>query len=448
MHFRTHAGKLAIVFMVASMVWACAPPPTSETTETTAATTETTSGGTETTAETTDTTAAEGAGTLVIGRTGDIDNLDPHVATAFQTIDALELIYDSLTELDAELNVQPGLASEWEYNDEGTELTFHLREGLTFHDGDPFTSADVVASLERILDETTGAVVRTNLLSISDIAAPDDFTVVLTLSVPDATLPAALTDLNVAIMSDASIAGGTAATEPNGTGPFSFVNWTQGQEVELAAFDDYWGEGPFVDGILIRVVPEEQSMLAALQAGEVHLGVMGNPAVIEQVTDPLVLERSVAMGYFPFFLNSERGPLQEKGVRQAISCAIDRQELIDTALLGEGVPTGPFVEGIFKTAPFDGLPCDGTDREMAMQLLADAGFADGFSIETIIITGENDAAINIGQNLQAQLAEIGVDLQLQQLETNVYVDRWLEADFDSALSENGSGPYPHQSYAM
>ena len=83
---------------------------------------------------------------------------------------------------------------------------------------------------------------------------------------------------------------------------------------------------------------------------------------------------------------------------------------------------------------------------MARQLLADAGFADGFSIETIIITGENDAGINIGQNLQAQLAEIGVDLELQQLETNVYVDRWLAADFDSALSENGAGPDPHHTY--
>ncbi|MGH9246908.1 MAG: ABC transporter substrate-binding protein [Acidimicrobiales bacterium] len=389
----------------------------------------------------------EAGGTLVVGRTGDIDNLDPHVATAFQTIDALELVYDSLFELDADLNVQPALASEWEYNDEGTELTLHLLDGVTFHDGDEFTSADVVASLERVLDEATGAVVRTNLLSITEISPTDDLTVVLGLSVPDATLPAALTDLNTAIMSDEDIEAGTVATEPNGTGPFSFVSWTQGQEVALDAFDDHWGDRPSVDGVTIRVVPEEQSMLAALQAGQVHIGVMGNPAVIEQVTDPLVVERSVAIGYFPFFLNMERGPLQVKEVRQAISCAIDRREVIDTALLGEGEPTGPFVEGIYATESFDGLPCEGTDRDLARQLLEQAGFPDGFTIETIIITGENDAAINIGQNLQAQLADIGVTLQLQQLETNVYVDRWLEADFDSALSENGAGPDPHHTYA-
>ncbi len=99
-------------------------------------------------------------GTVVVGRTGDIDNLDPHLATAFQTIDALELVYDSLTELDADLNVHPALATDWTYNEDGTELTFNLREGVTFHDGSPLTSADVVASLERILDEATGAAVR------------------------------------------------------------------------------------------------------------------------------------------------------------------------------------------------------------------------------------------------------------------------------------------------
>ena len=172
-----------------------------------------------------------------------------------------------------------------------------------------------------------------------------------------------------------------------------------------------------------------------------------NPAVVEQVSEPLVLERTETLGYFPFFLNSSRGPLQEREVRQAIACAIDRQELIDTALLGEGVPTGPFVEGIYATDPYDGLPCDGPDQDLARQLLADGGYPDGFSIETIIITGESETNINLAQNLQAQLAEVGVDLELVQLETNVYVDRWLAADFDSALSENNSSADPHLTYS-
>lgn len=447
---RKRIGVVAALMVLA----ACAPPTgTDDTTEEPPATTEaapgTTTPGTATTTSSTDTTgttAAAAAGTLVVGRTGDIDNLDPHLATAFQTIDALQLVYDTLFELDVELNVQPGLATDWEYSEDGTELTLNLREGVTFHDGDEFTSADVQASLERILDEETGAVGLSFVSSIAEITTPDELTVVLGLSEPNATLPSVLTRLNTSIMSDVAIEAGTVATEPNGTGPFSFNEWVQGQSVELDAFGDYWDGAPSVAGISIRVLPEETSMLAALQADEVHLGVFTNPAVIEQVTDPLVVEQAPALGYFPFFLNSSRGPLQEKEVRQAIACAIDRQQLIDAALFGFGVETGPYVEGMFATDPWAGLPCDGPDKDLARQLLADGGYADGFSIETIIITGESEVNVDLGQNLQAQLAEIGVDLQLEQLETNVYVDRWLEADFDSALSENGSGPDPHHTY--
>lgn len=444
---RALIGVVAATLMVAT---ACAPPSGTDTTEdTTPDTTEapaTTTPGTETTEPTTDTTEAAAAETIVVGRTGDIDNLDPHLATAFQTIDALELVYDTLFELDADLTIQPGLATDWEYSEDGTELTLNLREGVTFHDGDEFTSADVQASLERILDEETGAVGRSFIVSIEEISTPDDLTVVLGLSEPNATLPSVLTRVNTSIMSDASISADTVGTEPNGTGPFVFDEWIQGQSVELSSFADYWGGAPSVAGISIRVLPEETSMLAALRSDEVHLGVLTNPAVIEQASDPLVVEQAPALGYFPFFLNSSRGPLQEKEARQAIACAVDREELIEAALFGFGVETGPYVEGPFATDPWEGLPCDGPDQDLARELLADAGYPDGFSIETIVISGESEVNVNIAQNLQAQLAEVGVDLELEQLETNVYVDRWLEADFDSALSENGAGPDPHHTY--
>ncbi|HJR86030.1 MAG TPA: ABC transporter substrate-binding protein [Acidimicrobiia bacterium] len=434
--------------VIGLLLGACAPPSTTDTTAvaTTAGPATTAADGATTTAAPTETTAAAVGGRVIVGRTGDIDNLDPHLATAFQTIDALELVYDTLFELDANLDIQPGLAADYSYSDDGTELTLNLREGVTFHDGDPFTSADVVASLERILDEATGAVGRNFILSIEEITAPDDMTVVLGLAVADGTLPSVLTRVNTSIMSDASIEAGTVGTEPNGTGPFDFVEWNQGESVELDTFGDYWGDAPSVEGVSIRVLPEDTSLLAALQAGEIHIGIITNPAVLEQAAAPLVVETAPALGYFPFFLNSSRGPLQEKAVRQAISCAIDRQQLIDAALFGNGVETGPYVIGDFASDPWEGLPCDGPDKDLARQLLADAGFADGFSIETIIISGESEININIGQNLQAQLAEIGVDLQLEQLETNVYVDRWLAADFDSALSENGAGPDPHHTY--
>ena len=157
--------------------------------------------------------------TLVIGRTGDVDNLDPHLATAFQTIDALELIFDSLTDARPRPDRAPGLATEWAYNEDGTELTFTLREGVTFHDGSELTSEDVVASLERVLDEETGEPpARGFLLSIEEVTAPDDLTVVLSLSTADATLPAALSRVGTSILSADDIAAehGRNATERDG----------------------------------------------------------------------------------------------------------------------------------------------------------------------------------------------------------------------------------------
>jgi peptide/nickel transport system substrate-binding protein len=387
------------------------------------------------------------AETLVLARSGDIDNLDPHLATAFQTIEALDLVYDTLFELDVDLNVQPGLATDWEYSEDGRTLTLSLREGVTFHDGDPFDSADVVATIERILDESSGAVVRTNLLSVAGVDAPDPQTVKLSLSEPDGTLPTALTSVNTAIVSDAALSAGTVATKPNGTGAFVFEEWAQGQQVSFSANPDFWGDGPYVKGVDIRVVPEESSILAGLRADEFHIGLLSDPAVVEQVEGKLTVERTLELGYFPFFLNSTRPPLDDPRVRQALACAVDREQVIEAAAFGEGEPTGPFVDEPAGAGVFEGLPCSQTDPALARELLAQAGHADGIAFETIVITGENDSALNVAQSIQAQLAAVGVQLKLVPLETNVYVDRWLAADFDSALSANGASPDPHLTYA-
>lgn len=146
-------------------------------------------------------------------------------------------------------------------------------------------------------------------------------------------------------------------------------------------------------------------------------------------------------------LNNTVEPLDNQQVRQAIACAIDREELIETAAFGEGEITGPFTSPNYESDPYDGLPCDGRDVELAQNLMREAGHEDGFSLETIVITGEYDTAIDEAQSLQAQLSEIGVELELEQLETNVYVDRWLAADFDAAVALNGGRPDPHHMYA-
>jgi peptide/nickel transport system substrate-binding protein len=427
MEYRTALTVVATLATV--LLAACSPPPSGDET----------GGG--------DKSAATG-GTLVVAQTGDIDNLDPHVATAFQTYRVLELTYDTLFDLDPDLNVVPGLATSHEYSEDGRTLTLTLREGVTFHHGDAFDSQDVKATLERILDESTAAVARSNLLSIGSIQTPDPRTVELALDKPDSTLPAALADLNTAMVSAAAIEAGTVANDPNGTGAFVFEKWNQGQSVDFTAHPDYWADGPFLDAVEVRVIPDESSILAGLRAGEFQLGVMTDPAVVSQIEQgKLQVERTPALAYHALMLNTNREPLDDPRVRRAISCAIDRQETIDSALFGEGEVTGPFTIPAFASPPFEGLGCQPPEVDKARQLLAEAGHPDGFTIDTIVITGEGTTSVDEAQSMKAQLAEIGVNLKLEVLETNVYVDRWLEADFDASVSRNGGRPDPHHMYA-
>lgn len=433
---------IALLMVLALVAAACGGSDDGATDDTTV-TTE--SGGDDTT-ETT--TAAEASGgDLVVGRTGDIDVLDPHLATAFQSVRTLDLVYESLLSLDPDLAVGPSLAKEWSFSDDGLTLTMTLQDGVSFHDGSAFDSEDVVASIERVLDEASAAVVRANLLSITDITAPDAGTVVLTLANKDASILASLADVNAAILSSDAIAAGTVDREPNGTNAFVWSEWKQGTSVTLTANGSYWADGPYIDSIEFRVIPDESSVLSGLKAGEVDLGVLTDPVIVIQANDPLVVYRTTALAYHALMLNGDRDPLTDQKIRQAISCAIDRQEVIDTAALGEGAVTGPITIPAYLSDT-DGLPCGGQrDVEKAKSLLAEAGYADGFALNTIVISGETSTATAEGESLQAQLAEVGITLELEVLETGTYVDRWLAADFDAAVALNSGKADPHQMYA-
>lgn len=389
---------------------------------------------------------AQEAKRLVLGRSGDIDKLDPHQTTAHQTYQTLELVYDNLFELDENLRVQPALATGWEYSEDGTQLTIKLREGVTFHDGSSFDSEDVKASIERVLDPATSAISRNNILTISEVTTPDPQTVVLELSQPDGTLPSAFTDLNTTMLSSDDIAAGTIASKPNGTGAFKWGSWTQGQSIALDANPDYWFGAPKIAGIDQRVVGDQFSLLAGLRAQQYDFGVITSPIVAQQVTDPLVLAQASSLAYWPLMMQTTKAPFDDVRVRQAVSCAIDRNEVLNTAAFGQGSVTGPFTLPAYATDPFDGLPCDGVDRELSKKLLAEAGYPDGFSATTSIISGDDPTAQNIGQSIKSQLEEIGIELELNTMETNVYVSRWLDGDFETSISPNSGRADPHLVY--
>lgn len=385
--------------------------------------------------------------TLVMARAVDATGLDPHTQTAFASFRLLELIYEPLVELDPELNVVPGLAESWEFSEDGLALTFHLREGITFHDGSDFTSADVVDTFARIQNEETGASARANYLSVASIDAPDDTTVVFNLSQPDVPLLAAMASTNAAIVPSELIESGDFASTAIGTGPFKLESWTPDQTTILSANADWWGEGPNVDGIEIRIIPDETSILAALRAGQIDFAQLNDPLVATLLDgDATVqLNRTPSLAYHVLQLRAAREPLDILEVRQAISCAIDRQEVLDSAALGEGIVTGPVTSPAFAL-PNDELFCYTKDLDRARELMAAAGMEAGFTLPMIVANAEPPTALSEAQSIQAQLAEINITVEIESLELGVYVDRWLAADFDSAVALNSGFADPYQTY--
>ncbi len=393
------------------------------------------------------TARAEG-NTLVMAWATDATGLDPHKQTAFASLRLLELIYEPLVTLDADLEIQPALAESWAFSDDGRQLYFTLRQGATFHNGSPVTSADVKASFERILDEDTGAATRANFLSIDSIEVPDDRTVVFNLSRQDAPILTAMTDLNTAIVPAGEIAAGSVGTAAIGSGPFRLESWKPNEGSVLTANADWWGDGPSIDGIEIRVMPDETAILAALRTGGIDFALLNDPFVASLVAreSSVQLNRAPAISYHVLQLNPSRPPMDDLRVRQAISCAIDRQQVLDTASLGEGRVTGPLTIPAYSSDP-GSLFCYQRDTERAKQLLAEAGHADGFTLQLIGARGEPPTAVAEAQIIQAQLAEVGIDIEIEVLELNVYVDRWLKADFDLAVANNSGRADPYTMYA-
>lgn len=383
-------------------------------------------------------------GSLVVGVTTDPDTLLPWTATQFQATNVLQNVYGTLTEYDDELSVVPGLAESWETSEDGTTLTFTLREGVTFHDGSTFEAEDVVASLEAIQAEETAAVARTSLASVTGISAPDERTVELELSAPDAALPSNLATVNMAIL-PSDVDTSSLEGEPVGTGPFAFASRTPSQSVTLERFDGYWGQEVALEGVEFRVIPDETSIVAAMQSGNVQLAVLDDPLVAQSAGADVTITETPQLSYHALQLNARQGPLSDVNVRLAMQCAIDRQVVLDTAALGEGEVTGPITSPAFRSDPA-ARPCPTRDLDRARQYLAEAGSPDGITVTAIVSQGQYATSVNEAQALQAQLGEAGITLELETLESGAYVDRWVAADFEAAVALNGGRPDPDGMY--
>lgn len=387
--------------------------------------------------------AGAAGGTAVVGVTTDPNTLFPWKATQFQAVNVLGNLYGTLTEFDTDLNVVPGLAESWEPSADGKTVTLKLRQGVKFADGSDFDAEDVKFSLDSIKDQGTKAVSRTSLASVAEVKVIDPATVELALSAPDASLPANLASANLAMLATGSTED-ALQSKPNGTGPFTFESREPSQSIKVKRNDSYWGEKAKLDAVEFRVIPDENSIVSAMQAGNVQLAVINDPLVAMNAQGALHVDKTPQLNYHALQLKATSPTLSDLNVRLAIQCGIDRQQVLDTAAQGEGEVTGPITSPNYKSDP-DARPCPARDVNKAKEYLAKAGKQD-LTVKTIVSQGEYATSVAEAQNLKSQLAEVGINLELEVLESGAYVKRWTAGDFEAAVALNGGRPDPDGMY--
>jgi len=282
-------------------------------------------------------TVAAGApkpgGTLRAIQAGDLASLDGHYYTTGSGL-SIWLIYETLTAYDDNLKPQPALAESWEQSPDGKSITVNLRKDVQFHSGRELTSDDVIYNLNRILDfKLTAGIITGFVPPETTWTAPDKYTVTLTAKQPWASVFDFFQVLN--IIDKETAEGPDAKTKAVGTGPFSFVEWVQGDHVSYAKNKNYWQSGqPLLDGITLGLAKDQQSMVAQFEAGAADFIV--NPPLQDLSrlkSDPQyqVLELPNPAAFWMLQPNSMRAPMDDKRVRQALNYAIDRQRMVDTA---------------------------------------------------------------------------------------------------------------------
>ena len=351
-------------------------------------------------------------------------HLDPTSAAA-GAIDSVlySNVFEGLTRFASDGSIIPGLAQSWVISDDGMTYTFKLAEGVTFHDGTTMDAEDVKFSLDRARAEDSANAQKALFASIADVEAVDASTVKITLSAPNGSLLFNLAWGDAVIVAPESIENIKQA--PVGTGAFKFANWVQGDNITLEKNADYWGTPAKLDKVTFKFISDPTAAFAAVMAEDVDV-FAGYPApenVPQFEADPrFQVIVGNTEGETILSTNNKMPPFDNVKVREAMAHAIDRQAIIDGAMFGLGTPIGTHF------APHNPDYVDLTagsayDPEKAKALLAEAGFAEGFT--TTLKLPPPSYARRGGEIIAAQLREVGIQTEI----TNLEWAQWLEEVF-------------------
>lgn len=383
--------------------------------------------------------------TLIISVAEDPNSLDPHETSMASASDIMTLMFDRLVYIDPEGNPQGWLAESWEINDDGTEITFTLREGFEFHDGSPITAEDVEFTFNRLIDPEMAAPAAGWIGPLDRVEAISDYEAVFYYNEPYAPLFTQLSTAYMGILPAHVVEekGDGFGRSPVGSGPLMFENWVSGSHVELVRNDNYRtyredveNQGPFhFERMRVEIIPEAGTRMAALEAGELHVG--GAPREemphIEMVDyiDAIIWQEATNFSFIEF--NRDIPPFDDVRARQAIGYATFNEEVVMGAIAGYATPNwNPMPVGVPGHNPQIGEEYGyGHDPERAIELLAEAGYSDttgdgfidkdGEPLELIMWTYDVDTAIDAAQIIAEQLRSIGLRVNMQVYETGIMI---------------------------
>ena len=384
--------------------------------------------GDSSTAETPESRAA--ANTIVVGIAQDLDNsLDPHKTVKAGTREVMFNVFEGLMKPTPEGDLTPAIASDYQVSEDRLTYTFTLRDGVKFHNGDTVTAEDAVYSIQRCAAATETGIVPVEAFSnITDIQAPDASTVVITLAQPDNEFLSYMTTAVLPADYDQQ------DTDPVGTGPFKFVSRAAQDSIVLEKFDEYWGTPAQLDQVTFKIIENADSLLMSLQSGAIDLCAHLTSTQVAQLGEDFDVAEGTMNLVQALYLNNAVAPFDNELVRQALCYAIDKKNILDLAFDGYGSPIGssmyPAFGKYFDESLTDYYP---HDTEKAKELLARAGYPDGFSM-TITVPSNYKPHMDTAQVLVQQLAEVGITAEIQAVEWESWVsDAYTNRQFQSTV---------------
>ena len=407
---------------------------------------------------------------LVMGYERDAETLD-HIKTAWYS-DALIYMFDRLVTRDYDFNYRPGLASSWDVSEDGLTWTFHLLDGVTFHNGEPLTATDVKWTFDTILDPDTASPFAGDLGAIEEINIIDDLTIDFVLKYPFPNLLFNLSNTAAGIAWHGiydEYGDDYGALYVVGTGPYIFDEWVRGDKIVLVKNEDYnWGpewmsnRGPsLIDKVVLRTIPEENSRLMELDTGGIHILRNISPATYEQIKDKNNIEvvrfAATRLGYLAYATDKE--PFTDVRVRRAINHAVDRESIAQFVFRGLAVAAYGYLPPALTSEYYADSQRDGYeyDLDKAKSLLTEAGYENGLTME---LSADNSSeSTRLAEVLQAQLGEAGIDVQIRLFDSASYTDylregnqelfirlySWPNADILDWFLLSSQAPFPNHS---